>query len=338
MKRWYKIMLLLVVLAAIYYIIRKIDLIHIYEVIKKANYELLVLAFLSMGLSFLSWNYRYYKILRHFKKGINFFSLFPILMSGVLINTVTPTASSGGEPLMAYLASRKYKIKAAQALALTILDKVYNAIIFFFITLYCVLFIFFFINIPPSIKATILTLLIISLIIILPFIFVKERLKLKNFFSKLVLKVLFATINKVNKRFPTFKDFELFVIKKIQYILQIFKIGLKDKHLITVGTVSTLLVWFFMYLSQYFVFKALNYDIRFNAILIVVSLAWLVGNLAVIPGGIGVFEATMIALYSAFGINLAIAGLATLITRIIYYTFAIGIGYLSLLYTQFHIK
>ena len=337
MKKSIKITFLVLMLILIFYFIKKIDIINLHNIIKETNYSLLLVSFLFIGLSFLAWNYRYYRILNHFKK-INFFSLIPILMAGVLINTITPTASSGGEPLMAYLVSKKYKIRASQALALTLLDKVYNAIIFLFITLYCILFLSFFIKIGPSTKATILTLFIITAIITLPFIFTKEKIRFRGFYSKIILKILYRSVNVITKKFPTFKHFEEFVIKKAQYIIKMFKIGLRDKHLIISGSISTMLVWLFMYLNQYYIFKALNYDVSFNAVLIVVSLAWLAGNLAVIPGGIGVFETIMVALYSAFGINLGIAGLATLLARIMYYIYALAVGYICLIYAQFHIK
>ena len=99
-----------------------------------------------------------------------------------------------------------------------------------------------------------------------------------------------------------------------------------------------MLHWFAIYLSSYFIFYAIGYKINFNPIIVVVNLAWLAGNLAVLPGGVVIFETTMIALFNAFSIDLSTATLVTVISRVFYFFYALGIGYISLLYLNWKTK
>ena len=63
---------------------------------------------------------------------------------------------------------------------------------------------------------------------------------------------------------------------------------------------------------------------------VIFSLAYLLGYLIILPGGIGVVESVMIALYTAYDIAPETAAAVTVADRALWYAFTFSGGYLSL--------
>ena len=79
------------------------------------------------------------------------------------------------------------------------------------------------------------------------------------------------------------------------------------------------MVWVMDILRMYFVFLALNANVSFAVILTVIVVTALIGFLPLLPGGLALIESTMIIIYAASGIGLVIAGLQTILDRLISY-------------------
>ena len=88
-------------------------------------------------------------------------------------------------------------------------------------------------------------------------------------------------------------------------------------------------------MAVYYSFMAVGFEIKLIELLVVYSISTFVADLSIFPGGIGLMEAVSIGMYNAFGIPLEIATLATLLNRVVYYFYALGIGYVSLAYLHF---
>lgn len=75
------------------------------------------------------------------------------------------------------------------------------------------------------------------------------------------------------------------------------------------------------FLKVYVIFLSLNVRVGILTVIAVTIISRFVGYLLILPGGIGVTEATMISLYAVFGIAPGVAAAVTLIDRATYYLF-----------------
>ena len=64
------------------------------------------------------------------------------------------------------------------------------------------------------------------------------------------------------------------------------------------------------------------------------TLSYAIGDLSPIPGGIGLVESSMFLLYSAMGVTGSLAITVVLLSRIIYYFYALVLGGLSFAYLK----
>jgi len=84
-------------------------------------------------------------------------------------------------------------------------------------------------------------------------------------------------------------------------------------------------------LTLYFVFMASGINISILVLIAGYGLPWLIGRMAfMFPGGVGVIESTMVALYATLGIDNSIATVAVLIYRVISFWIPSIIGFVIL--------
>ena len=104
---------------------------------------------------------------------------------------------------------------------------------------------------------------------------------------------------------------------------------LKTKKLWINCSIYTILVWVFDIIRMYLIFLGLGLEVSPAMLLIVLVLSGLAGGIPLFPGGIAVTESTMILVYSAFSIPLAIAGIATILDRLVYFWLYTFIGLIA---------
>ena len=114
----------------------------------------------------------------------------------------------------------------------------------------------------------------------------------------------------------------------------IVKDFLKDRRSFLAGIFLSVIMWFFIFISDYLIFLSLDYKISFFAIIIVVTLSYAISDFSMIPGGVAVTEALMISLYVSFGIPASIALVISILSRGFYYFINLLIGGVSLIYLQ----
>lgn len=323
----------IVVFILLYFVVKKIGLLEIYNNLKQANLIFLIIAFLSATTYFLIWNYRWYHIVKEIKK-VKYLTLFPMFLTGVLLNTITPSARIGGEPLKAFYLSKKYKISKTKAFATTILDKIYNMVIFMALVIFSIIFVILYINIDPTIKTILISFLALILILLTLTFILRKKIKLKNIpFKKLLPKIYKSFLfGMIREKFDTYDKFEYFIDKKIHIFLKFIKKTLRKKKNITKGLLITSFFYLFKFLTVYFIFMALGHRIDFIPIVIVITLSTLLGDISFTPGGIGIIETLMITLYYSFGIIPALAVIVTVIDRAMFYFYSLGLGTISFSY------
>ncbi len=323
----------IIVFTLIYIIIKNIDFIEVYKHIKYANHTYLIISFLIISIGFLLWALRWNIIIKQLKK-VNYLTMFPIFLTGLLINTITPSGRMGGEPIKTYYLAKRYKLSRSKAFATTIADKIYNLIIFFALCSFSILFIAFNTHINFYIKIILVILpSLVALILIFPIIAIFNN-KLRTFLTNKILPLVykFYLFKTFLNKFESYDHLKSYVVKKLDKFLRFLKKVLRNKKITAKCITITILFWICTYLSVYFIFLSLGQKISIIPIIIVVTLSLLFGDISFLPGGIGLIEGLMIVLYLTFGINPDIAIVVTVLTRIMFYFYALGLGTLSFLY------
>jgi len=81
--------------------------------------------------------------------------------------------------------------------------------------------------------------------------------------------------------------------------------------------------WAFTALILYSAFLCLNYPVRMSIIIIGFAVGIVSSLISLVPGGLGVMEGSMAAVFAGFGVPFETAVVATLIFRVVYYLFPI---------------
>jgi len=334
MKRELEILLIVIVSLLFLFILKDIDFLEVYYLINNLSLFYFTLAFLSCLITFLLWNIRWKNTLKELIDA-NYWYILIILFAGVFINTITPGASTGGEPVRAYFLSKKYNKPKTELFGSIVADKFFNLAVFLLFVVFSIVFIFIYVEISPRLKILLETILASIILSSLVVIFVLWR-KIK--FKADWISEKFYKLKSIKKHFKTSEKFKNYVNKKIKNFLGVFNSIILNKKKFWFGIFISIIYWLFLYLSSYFLFISLNSQINFLSLIVVVTLSYLIGDISPVPGGIGLTEGTMFLLYSAIGVSPSIAIVISLLSRMIYYFFSLLMGGLSLIYLRFTLK
>ncbi|GBE57366.1 hypothetical protein BMS3Abin01_00278 [bacterium BMS3Abin01] len=103
---------------------------------------------------------------------------------------------------------------------------------------------------------------------------------------------------------------------------------LRARHLLPAVALSVI-GWFLECVAAWLCLKGLGLDLSLVLVTFIFVIASLAGALAMIPGGLGVAEASMTGLFIANGIGRGDAVAATLLIRLVTFWFAIGLGIIA---------
>ncbi len=328
--------LTIIVIFLIYFVVKDIDFFEVYLILRKINPVYVLLAFFSSLFSFLLWNLRLKNSLKEIIP-INYIKLLPFLFTGLFVNMITPGSGiiGGGEPVRAYFLGKKYKKSKTKVLGCILADKFFNLSVFVSFVILSLLFVIIYLNIPENTKLT-LEIILFFIFLIVSFIvyFIWKKIKLDmSWFIKRMYKFRY-----IKKRFSNFSKFEKYAKKRIKNLTTLFKKVITNKKSFYFGILISVLMWVFNYFVSYFLFLAFGFHVNFISVAIVVSLGYFIGDISLVPGGIGLIEGTMFLLYSAMGVLGPLAITVALFSRIIYYFFTIFLGGLALVYLRYKIK
>ncbi len=338
-KNLIKFIVFVLVLVVLYFILKEIGFIKIYDNLKIAKVKYIVLAFLSGFVLFITWNLKWYLLLKELTD-VKFRHTLLILLAGSFVNSTTPGARVGGEPLRAYYLSKIYNVEKSRFFATTLIDKVANTVAFSFLSIFSILFVILFVDIGLKLKVFLEIILLLILVLILGSVVLKKKIIFKKrYITKILLVVYnFFLFRFVRKKFSTYKKFEGYFVERFDNIVNTSKRLLYQKKIFKNTLILSFVMWFFNYIGTYFLFKAFSYDVSFLAVIIVVTLSLLIGSIIFVPGGIGLIETVMISLYFSFGIGSSIAATVAVVDRFIFYFFSLFVGGLCLAYLNIRYK
>jgi len=337
---WESALFLLVGVGIIFMVFNHIGLGKVISALHSVEPQYIFLVALAQISAYLLWTYKW-KILIADLFPARFYKLVPMMFAGLLVNNLTPGSVVGGEPLRAYFLSKMSKKDISECLATTVLDFATSFINFFVIGMACLVYVVFFFDVPllnnilRGIFGLIIILAIVGVVI--------ERREGKGAFLKRHEALLHKIYNAkflgfIKRRFKDFKEFKRYMTAQIgEFKSTIKKLGY-DKPLIAKAIFIGLLMYACYILDPWIMFRALGHPVPFSQILVVFTISCLIGHFMFVPGGTGIMEASLIAMYSSLGVSVEIAAAVTLVSRLVYYTLTYGIGYVSLAYLSIKYK
>ena len=328
MKKSYRFIFVIVLFFFLIYFLANINFHEIYILFTQANMLFFIPAFLAYSFSFLIFNLRTTYSLSWIVKPDYWFFL-KVSLAGFFINTVTPGAQIGGEPVKAYFLSKKYKKPKTKLFAAIVGDRLFHTTVSLFFIISSILFILTFIPVSRELKIIFETFLFFVFLISILIFFLnlkKKKFNLKLLYKKYAWMIPFKNIfsnkfkRELNKHIGDFNDS--------------FKKTIIKRKIIFLGITLSLTYWLLNYLVSYFLFLSFGVKVSFFLVIVVVSLGSLIGDFSPTPGGIGLVEGFMVFLYSILGINFALALTVSLLTRMIFYFHALLIGGISLIHLE----
>ena len=151
------------------------------------------------------------------------------------------------------------------------------------------------------------------------FYILKHKEKLSNFAYK-----LYGWFTKIFKKKQDKKGFDFLVS---EFFLGKSLMGHNKKRIIT-PFIYLMLKTVFDVLTIYFIFLSFGYPLDLGVATLGFCLATLLSYISFIPGGIGVFEISMIGIYSGFGVPFYLGFVSTLIYRGLSFWLPMPIGLL----------
>ncbi len=310
----------------------------VFSVLAGTDKVLLFSAIAFQFLMMLSWNLKWKFLFRYLKIKISYFKLFPILLVGNLGDSISPGARLGGEPLRLYYLKKK-GIKTKDSLTTILLERAYNLVAFMLLSIFSIAVTLVFVPMP----------LWLSIILVVAFAFAfflsslifyafyneeKGLSVVRKLVDKLLPRVYKLKSFKIKGRKQSYSEVKRNVNRSVKHFFdEVIQVS-KAKNLWGYGLFLSFLYFFHIYFQAYIIFRAVGADIPFYLVVAFITIADLVGLLVLIPSGVGVVELLLVVFVKSVGVPLAPAVTAVLIIRAIYYFFALGAGYSSMLWLE----
>jgi len=253
-------------------------------------------------------------------------NLIPVVFTGYLINNITPVGLAGGEPVKAYLLSKTERVPITTAASSVIAD-LFIEIFPLFILSATAITIVLLTGIPVEVGVA---LGIIALILLVLFVTALST-ALNREFSSRIVHLFIAVVSRIpllRRKCPKLKS-------DIDDISVKFNLAMRehmlDKDIVFSATLISIAVWALRIVRLWLSFRALGFEIPIHYALIVETTTSVVSFLPAIPGALGIWEGTSIALFVALGVQKTIAGAGTILNRIFFYLLPSFIGILAAL-------
>jgi len=270
------------------------------------------------------WTQRWSITIRSLHISIKKRHIFPMLMVGLAVNNITPSARGGGEPVRAYMLSKYTKAPMENAFATVIADRGLDTFPFVVLAILTIIFSVFYLRLPDWVVLG----LIISLIALVTVFFLILYMSINQAAGEKITLWLVKVLKKFSRR----KHFEIErrALDAMRGFQKSMKVMIRDRRVLMFGLPLSFFIWFMEITRVYIVFSSFGTPVPLAVIGAVFVIATLIGMIPLLPGGIGAVDGVMIILYSAAGVPPSISAAATIVERLISFwmTSFIGIGML----------
>ncbi|MFW5746154.1 MAG: lysylphosphatidylglycerol synthase transmembrane domain-containing protein [Nanoarchaeota archaeon] len=327
LKHIFKGVAFFAVLALIAYAVFQMDLSQIMGNIMGADPAAVLGSGLSILTMILLWHLIWDLALRSIKK-VSYLRTLPVMWTGILFNTLTPSANFGGEPLRAYYMKKLYGGKKSRYLASILFQKILNYV--------------------GLISTFLVSLLLVSLHSASTF---GESVRWISAFTLGILAaivLLFAVSHAfrpwifrlISKFYSFFKHdraaFQQYLHASYSRFYSALKNLMRTPSLLFLSFLISVTARLMFILASYLAFLAIGHNVPFRVVFLVVSIGAFAADIPIVPGGIGVTEGTLVLVYTLAGIPAPVATAGVLLMRLLYYIIALGGGFLSWVHLSSH--
>ena len=279
-------------------------------------------------------NYRW-KIFVDRLARVNFSTLFPIFMSGHILDNLVPGPGFGAEPVKAYYLSKLIKKDLGSCFATALMDNIVLSFVLFGYFLFSIGYMYLFIEITAIRIAVAILLIIFALFGLAAIYFYFRREHRLTVFDKLLRYIYNLRIFEfLRKKYGSFEIFKGIIKSGISNLKSALKKFWHNKKLIRRSLIISF-IWITLgYLGNYVLFLGYGVNISFYAVIAVLTLSDIIGYYSVLPAGTGIIEGSRIAMFAFIGVSPEIAAAVTIIDRVVFYISAYGLGYVALGYVN----
>jgi uncharacterized protein (TIRG00374 family) len=265
-------------------------------------------ALLFIAVSYFFLSYGYAVVSSIFKIKLNRIHLFDIGFVSAALNNLLDFMGMGGHALRIMLMERR-GISSGQTLAASIFHSHFHNL-----GMFCLLpvgLIYLIVNRLVSssqvIMLSIFTVVIIVFIIIATVVVFKRSLRM--FFTNMLSRLIRFVIRKDTSSF--FVTFDESMTSGVT--------ALQDKPQILLLVIFCVISeWVFMLVGFWFCFSALNSPVSPGILITGFAVGISVGNMSMLPGGLGIQEASMAGVYALLGVAFERGVLVSLLFRVVY--------------------
>ena len=240
MKTRWRIFFGLLTFAVVVYLLRRINFLEVWQLIVKADNFYFLLAFLSYLLAFLIFNIRS----MYFMKGIvkpNYWFSFETMLAGLFVNTVTPGAQVGGDPVRAYFLGKEYKKPKTKIFGALLADRLFHVVISLFFIISSALFVLTYVPVSRELRTIFQAVLFVTLLLLFGFAYFSFRKT--NFNIELFLERFRWLFPKEKIKNGQKTKLEKILIKHFGHFARTFRATVRDKKKIFVGIVLRIFFW-----------------------------------------------------------------------------------------------
>jgi len=300
------LLMVIILIVSIYYSLKGIDLVQLWNYIKTANIWFIIIPIPIMILSHLARATRWKVILEPIKKDVKIRNLFSTVMIGYAVNNIIPR---GGEIVRPWVYAKQEKISFSATIATIVLERLLDLLM---LVLLFVLVFFYYSDkilavLPPSIDYKNIAIICLAFVVVLIISFYPPLFEF--IIRKLIRPISEKLYHKVIDIFDKFRQ-GFAIIKNPKKYLNLL--------------LQSLLIWFLYALPLYIMFYAFSFATHgldfLDSVLLLVS-SGIAFTIAPTPGSIGVFHIVVkIILVNFYGIDPAQA--------LAFATVNHGVGYL----------
>ncbi len=276
--------------------------------IGKANWALALLALLFTAISYFFLCYAFSVISRLFKIDISRLKLLEIAYLSISLDNILALSGAAGMSLRIVL-MRPYGVRTSRVVAASIYQTYFDTLVL--LILLVIGLVYLFLSGAVSGDGAIGTALSAGLMVI--FIILATI----GIFVTRAMSAILRTLNRIS-RFVARKDITSY-LTTFQNSLALGRAAGRNSPLILVAIFGLIVAyWGFMLIVLWFCFYALGGPVRFDALITGFTVGVSVGNISMVPGGLGIQEASMAGIYALLGISLTRALLSVILFRVCY--------------------
>ncbi len=265
------------------------------------------LQFIIFGFLTLRWSITIQAVGINMKKR----HLLPMLLVGLAVNNLTPSARGGGEPVRAYILGKYSRTSMESALATVIADKGLDTFPFIVLAILTIISMIFYLNLSILWIVSLLIAVIIVVIIFIMALYISldEGIgkKVAGWILDFIKRFYKKGYDRLHERIKT-------AIREFQNSMRMM---LKEKKVFFYGIPLSFLLWILEILRVYLLFDAFGAHVSLIVIAEVFIIATLIGMIPFLPGGLGAIEGMMIVFYSSAGVSPSISAAVTVVERLI---------------------